>query len=119
ISAEAQSTIGREHLTILHPLGLEDTDDTNFTEIDQGAGSNAGGVGYLHVTGFDGSEVVIKIQDSDDNQTYADLIEFSTVDGIGAERKVVAGAVGQYVRARIEDDADFTDVTFQVAFGRF
>lgn len=57
-----------------------------------------GAVGYLQVTAFSGfSQAVIKIRDSADDTTYADLIQFSTVTTAPtAERATVAGTVDRY-----------------------
>lgn len=64
------------------------------------ADSNNGAVGHLQVTSFSGfSQVVIKLRDSTDNVTFADLITFATVTGRTAERKTVAGVVDRYVAA--------------------
>ncbi len=56
-----------------------------------------GAVGYLTVTAFSGfSGAVLKIRDSADDSTYADLITFTTVSGVTAERATVAGTVDRY-----------------------
>jgi hypothetical protein len=62
------------------------------------ASSEAGGVGYLHVTAFSGiTNVVVKVQHSPDDITYADLVTFATVTAVGRERVEVAGAVDAYL----------------------
>jgi hypothetical protein len=62
------------------------------------ASSENGGVGYLHVTAFSGiTNVVVKIQHSVDDITYADLVTFATVTAVGRERLAVAGAVDGYL----------------------
>lgn len=61
------------------------------------ANSTAGAVGYMHVQAFSGfSGVVLKIRDSADDSTYADLITFATVSAIGAERQAVSGVIDRY-----------------------
>jgi hypothetical protein len=64
------------------------------------ADSPNGAVGYLEVTAFSGfTQIVIKLRDSTDNVTFADLITFTTVTAIGAERATVSGTVDRYVAA--------------------
>lgn len=85
---------------ILHPLAARTTDG-NGTTVDQAAGSSNGGVGYLQVSAFSGlTQIVVKIQDSADNSTWADLITFTTVTTASiALRATVSGSVDRYVRA--------------------
>lgn len=62
------------------------------------ADSNAGGVGYIQVSGYSGfTNVVAKIMDSPDDVTYATLITFTTITGITKERLTVAGVVDRYL----------------------
>jgi hypothetical protein len=77
------------------------TATTNFTSVDNGASSADGASGYLQVltpTATDTYEV--KIQDSPDDSTWADLGTF-TLDGSarGSERIAVTGTVDRYLRA--------------------
>lgn len=100
----------------LHALEAE-TATADFASVDNGDSTANGGVGYLHVTAFTGTDVTIKIQDSADDAAWADLISFSSVTGVTQERSIVAGTVDRYVRAQISGGT-FTSVTFAVAFAR-
>lgn len=101
---------------MLHDLEAE-TATGNFASVDQAASSSNGGVANLNVTAFTGTNVTIKVQDSANNSTWADLITFSTVTGATSERATVTGTVDRYVRAIISAGT-FTSVTFTVAFAR-
>lgn len=101
---------------MLHDLEAE-TSTGNFTSVDQTASSSNGGVANLNVTAFTGTNVTIKVQDSPNNSTWADLITFSSVTGTTQERGTVAGTVDRYVRCIISAGT-FTSVTFAVAFAR-
>lgn len=78
------------------------TDTTNFTGIDQGASSSAGGVGWLQNLGVLASDTyVVKVQDAPPpGSVWSDVITF-TLDGSArdSERIAVAGAVDQWIRA--------------------
>lgn len=89
----------------------------NEASVDQDASSSNGAVANLHVTAFTGTDAVIKIQDSANDADWADLITFTTVDGVTSERATVAGSVDRYVRA-IVASGTFSSVTFAVSFAR-
>jgi hypothetical protein len=57
-----------------------------------------GAVGYLQVTAYSGfSQAVVKIRDSADDTTYADLLTFATVTIAPlADRQTVAGTIDRY-----------------------
>ena len=88
----------------------------NFTSVDNAASSANGAVGNLHVTAFTGTDATIKITDSADNSTFADLITFTVATGVTSENKTVAGTVNRY--SRVELSGTFTTVTFAVTFAR-
>jgi hypothetical protein len=77
--------------------------NTQASSLDNGDDSAAGGAGYLQMTsltlgGY--TNIVIKIQDSADDLSYADLITFTAVTAApAAERKTVTGGVDQYLAA--------------------
>lgn len=100
----------------LHALGAE-TGTGNYTSVDGSASSTFGGMGTLHVTAFSGTDCVIKIQHSADDNTFADLITFTTVTGVTQQRATVTGTVNRYVRAAITSGT-FSSVTFQASFAR-
>ena len=88
----------------------------NFASVDNGASSLFGGVGHLHVVSFTGTDATIKITDSANDSTFADLISFTQVTAVGAERLSAAGTVDRY--ARVELTGTFTSITFSVGFAR-
>lgn len=101
----------------LHDLTAE-TATGNGTGHDGAASSASGGVGHLHVTSFSGlTNAVIKIQHSTDNNTFADLITFSTATGTTSERKTVTGTVNRYLRYALTVTGTGS-VTFQTSFAR-
>lgn len=94
----------------------------NLGAVNNGASSANGGFGNLHVTANTlDAAVTIKIQESTDDATYADLITFSDVSaGTGtSEQKAVSGTVEQYLRVTASSSATSGAITFHVAFARF
>lgn len=99
IQAGAQSATGAERVTSLQALTAK-TGTANGTSVDNAAASTAGGVGYLQVTAINGSPTgTIKIQDSADDSTYADIITFTSVTTANvSERVEITGTVRRYTR---------------------
>lgn len=119
VTVNGQVTGGRERGKSHHALAAETT-DTNTATIDNAVSSATGGVSYLHVTAFDGTDIQITIQHSTDDVTFADLIVHTTVTAANAkERKTTAAlttTVNRYTRG--EWDGDFTSCTFSLLFSR-
>jgi hypothetical protein len=117
VSVEAQSSVGREPVVVLHEL-REEAIDGSGTIIDNGAATNNGGVGYLHVAQITGS-VLVTIEHSSDN-FVADVLPLITFTLVNASRKAervaVSGTVKRYVR--VKWDITGGPATFHVAFGR-
>lgn len=101
----------------LHALEAE-TADGNDTAVDQAASSANGGAATLHITAYSGLDsIVVAVQDSSDNETFADLIAFDSAAAVGAQHKTVTGTVNRYVQA--EWDVTGTgSATFAVVFAR-
>jgi hypothetical protein len=102
-----------------HALGAE-TATANGTAVDNAASTANGGVGVLHVTAISGGiTITAKIQHSSNNSTWADLITFSGVTAVGAQRtEVVAGTtVNRYTRT-IWTISGTGSATFVSAFAR-
>lgn len=78
---------------------------SNGTAVDNAGSSASGGSGYAQVSaltlgGYD--NVVLKVQHSTDNSTYADLITFTVVTAApAAQRSTVAGTVNRYTRGNL------------------
>ena len=73
----------------------------NGSSLDNSASTANGAVGYCHLYGVSASDTItVKIQDSANDSTWADLITF-TLDGsaVGSERIAVTGTIDRYVRA--------------------
>lgn len=99
-----------------------DTTATNGTSVDFGTGSTAFGLqAYLHVfTGFAGTSVTVKLQESSDNgagDAFADVTggAFTAATGITSQR--IATASGQTVERylRVVTTGTFTNAVFAVS----
>lgn len=95
----------------------------NLASVDSGASSANGGVGNLHVTAntIGGGTTTIKIQDSTNNSSWADLITFSSVAAatVTSQQSVVTGTVDRYLRVTASTAGSSGSITFHVAFARF
>lgn len=95
----------------------------NQTSVDNGAASSNGGQATLHVTANtrDGN-VVVKVQHSADNSSWADLVTFATVGSSTKTSERVALASGitvnRYLRASYTVAGTTGSATLTVAFGR-
>lgn len=102
---------------ILHALTAR-TSDANGTTVDQLASSAGGAVGVLHATEYTGlTSILVKIQHSTDGSVWSDLISFTSVTAVGAERVAVTGTVNRYVRATW-DVTGTGSATFAVVMAR-
>lgn len=109
----------------LTPGMRTDSAATNGTGVDQTTVSTAfGWQAYLHLNAFSGTDVTIKIQDSADNSSFADLASGAftqiTTTTPQAQRLAVGGTavVRRYVRAVTVTTGGFTSATFAVMFVR-
>lgn len=98
-----------------------DTAATNGTAWDYAASTSFGFQAYLQVTGFTGTDVTVKLQDSADNTTFADIASGAFAQTTAAhtfQRIAVGGTatVRRYVRAVTVTSGGFTSVTFAVTF---
>jgi hypothetical protein len=110
--ADALVDMGR----VLHDHTAE-TADGNGTSVDRTASSANGAGASLHLTAYSGlTNVVIKVQHSTNDSTWADLITFATATGVTSEFKTVTGTVNRYVRATW-DVTGTGSATFLVALG--
>ena len=118
MSAQSDESVDMGY--ILHALGAE-TADVNGTVVDRGASpitpTTQGAVVAMHVTAYSGlASAAIKVQHSPDNSVWADLVAFTSVTAIGAERKTVAAGttVNRYLRV-VTDVTGTGSVTFLVS----
>ncbi len=97
-----------------------DSTATNGASLDGGASSAFGLQAYLHVFALTGTSVTVKLQDSADNVTFADIsgATFAAATGKGAQRIAISNAatVRRYVRA--VTTGTFTNAQFAVNFVR-
>lgn len=96
-----------------------DTAATNGTAIDTAASASFGGQAYLHVTAFTGTDVTVKIQDSADNVSFADVASFAftQVTAAPASERIAlvnTATIRRYVRASTVTTGGFSSVTFAV-----
>lgn len=100
----------------LTPWLRTDTTATNGASVDHTAATNFGAQFYLHLTAFTGTSVVVKIQDSADNTTFADLAgaAFTSATGPTFERIAVANNVTVRRYLRVVTTGTFTNAVFTV-----
>lgn len=108
-SLTAQADESVEMGFVLAALQAYTADALTGTAVDRGASpltpTTHGLVGFLHVSAFSGfSGVVVKIQHSSDNVSYADLVTFATVAAVGQQRIVIPNGttVNRYLRTSID-----------------
>lgn len=121
VLASSTSALGE----MLHPLG-EDTNNTTGASRDGGAATTTGWMAHLHVTGpVDGGSWVIKLQDSADNSSWADVTgaSFTAATAATSERLVSSSATAtlrryvRYVATRTGGSAGH-GITFALAVAR-
>jgi hypothetical protein len=101
--AHAEHTLSGAALIgeVIHGLTAESADgDTEAASLDNSASSASGATCDLHVpaltlAGY--TDVVIKVRDSSDDIAFGDLVTFTAVTAVGAERKTVSGTIERYV----------------------
>jgi hypothetical protein len=130
VSAQANA-YGLEWGYLLTAGQRTDVAATNGTGADFGLGSSPlfngqalfGAQAYLQVFAFTGTDVTIKVQDSADNATFADVpgMTFTAVTAApGVQRIATASGqtVRRYLRAVTTTSGGFTSATFAVAVAR-
>jgi hypothetical protein len=96
-----------------------DTGATNGTGVDTTASASFGAQAYLQVTAFTGTDVTIKVQDSADNVTFADVtgLTFTAVTAAPYTQRLATtntATIRRYLRAATTTSAGFTSCTFAV-----
>lgn len=122
ISCDFQSAAESMNGVILAPLDTV-TATGNNTAVDNTTSTANGGVGIIHVpANTRNGTIVVKIQHSSDNVTFADLVTFTTVSATTttSERIVVAAGttVNRYLRASYTVAGSSGSATVAVAFAR-
>lgn len=112
-------TNGRPDLGVsLHDVVAAETAGGNGSSVDNAALSSNGGAAVLHVTGFTGTSVTVKVQHSTNNSTWVDLVTFTAATAAGGQHiEVAAGTtVNRYLRATWS--GTFSSARFAVGFAR-
>ncbi|MEV6181351.1 hypothetical protein [Streptomyces sp. NPDC052015] len=96
-----------------------DTAATNGSSIDTTASASFGAQAYLQAFAFTGTDVTVKIQDSADNSTFADVTGLSFTQltaGRTAERIATANnaTIRRYIRAVTVTTGGFSSLAFSV-----
>jgi hypothetical protein len=97
-----------------------DTAATLGTGIDTVASAAFGGQAYLQIFSFTGTDVTVKIQDSADNVTFADVTSFAFAQNTSTLPSAQRIAIGntatlrRYIRATTVTTGGFTSCTFAV-----
>jgi hypothetical protein len=118
VSAQGNS-YGLEWGRLLTAGMRTDTAATLGTSIDTAASAAFGAQAYLQVSAFTGTDVTVKIQDSADNSTFADVtsLAFTQVTTApGTQRIAISNTatVRRYVRATTVTTGGFTSASFAV-----
>lgn len=118
VSGEANA-YGLEWGRLLTAGMRTDTAATSGASIDTTASLSYGAQAYLHLGAFTGTDITIKIQDSADNATFADVtgLAFTEVTAAPATQRIAianTATVRRYVRAVSVTTGGFTSATFAV-----
>ena len=100
-----------------------DTSATNGASLDNAASTAFGAQAYMQCTAFSGTDVTIKIQDSADNSSFADVtgLTFTQVTAAPASQRLAtsnSATIRRYLRAVTVTTGGVTSVTFAVAINR-
>lgn len=118
VDGEIQADGGIQFGVSLHAKGTE-TGAGSSASVDNSASSATGWTAHLHVFAFSGTNITVKVRDSADDITYADLCTFTAATGVTAERKQGAtstAAVARYVKET--RSGTFSSCSYAVAFAR-
>lgn len=96
-----------------------DTAATNGTGIDTAASAAFGAQAYLQVSAFTGTDATVKIQDSADNVTFADVtgLTFTQVTAAPYTQRLATSntaTIRRYIRAITVTTGGFTSLVFAV-----
>lgn len=94
-----------------------DTTATNGTSLDTTASAAFGAQAYLHVFSFTGTSVTVKVQDSADNSSFADVtgLTFTAATGITTQRLATANDATVRRYLRVATTGTFTNAVFAVS----
>lgn len=115
VTAEAQVTGGMLPGVVLASL-IARTATGQTASVDNGASTSNGAKAFLHITAFSGTDVTVKVQESADNSTWADMITFTQATAAGSQSGTASSTIDRYLRVAIT--GTFTSVTFAVTIAR-
>jgi hypothetical protein len=100
-----------------------DTAATNGSSLDTAQSLSFGGQAYLQVTAFTGTDVTVKIQDSADNSSWADVtgLGFTQVTAAHTSQRLAlsnTSTMRRYVRAVTVTTGGFTTASFVVVLNK-
>ena len=100
-----------------------DTAATNGTSLDNAASTAFGAQAYMQCTAFTGTDVTVKVQDSADNSSWADVtgLTFTQITAAPASQRLATAnnaTIRRYLRAVTVTSGGVTSVTFAVAINR-
>ena len=121
-SADFQVDAEASRGVILAPLSSVSATSTG-TSVDNGASTTNGGVAVLHVTANTrNGTIIVKVQHSSDNSTFADLVTFATVATTTKTSEYVSVALGttvnRYLRVSYTVAGSTGSATVAATFGR-
>jgi hypothetical protein len=115
VTLEGQSSVGTDTITSHHALAQRTASGT-ATVVDYGASTANGGMGYLHATAAAGT-VIVKVQHSADNTTFADYLTLGTITATAKSfRTTNTGTINRYTRLVYTITSG--TATFVAGFGR-
>lgn len=80
-----------------HALGAETSAASSTASVNNVAGATTfGAAAVLHCTAGDFTTLTVKIRDSADDASFADIITFTQLTAVGAELKTLTGTIRQY-----------------------
>ncbi|SFY52046.1 hypothetical protein [Streptomyces sp. F-1] len=96
-----------------------DTAASQGASIDTVAATSFGAQAYVQVTGFTGTDVTVKIQDSADGTTFADVagLTFTQITAAPTAERIATtptATIRQYLRAVTTTTGGFTNLSFSV-----
>ena len=130
VVAPATAAFGRVNVKVASTAAGSEVhyvDDVEYfllpTSYDTGASASFGAQAYLQVIAFTGTDVTVKIQDSADNATFADVtsLTFAQTTAAHTTQRIAIGntaTVRRYVAATLTTAAGFTALSFAVVLNK-
>jgi hypothetical protein len=115
ISAGCQADYAERVISLL-PLSTKTTSGSGTANNNGAATVDIGGSAYIQATAVTGT-VAVKIEHSVNNADWTDLVSFTAVAAIGAQRVAIAGTINQYTKVTYTLDGG-ESITMQVSLHR-